>query len=80
MSGQTPGLRILPCRALRNRRRGSGPRAPSSLPAGPRLRPPQDHPRNSVIAGYKVAWTGLPSGPPLLEALDVGAIDFGAPP
>ena len=35
-------------------------------------------------AGYKVAWTEFPSGPPLLEALNVGAIDFGntgeAPP
>src|ERR1700676_1925489 len=35
-------------------------------------------------AGYKVVWTEFPSGPPLLEALDVGAIDFGntgeAPP
>ena len=34
--------------------------------------------------GYKVAWTEFPSGPPLLEALNVGAIDFGntgeAPP
>jgi sulfonate transport system substrate-binding protein len=27
--------------------------------------------------GYKVAWTEFPSGPPLLEALNVGAIDFG---
>jgi sulfonate transport system substrate-binding protein len=36
------------------------------------------------IAGYKVVWTEFPSGPPLLEALNVGAIDFGntgeAPP
>jgi sulfonate transport system substrate-binding protein len=35
-------------------------------------------------AGYKVIWTEFPSGPPLLEALNVGAIDFGntgeAPP
>jgi sulfonate transport system substrate-binding protein len=34
--------------------------------------------------GYRVAWTEFPSGPPLLEALNVGAIDFGnageAPP
>jgi sulfonate transport system substrate-binding protein len=34
--------------------------------------------------GYKVAWTEFPSGPPLLEAINVGAIDFGnageAPP
>jgi sulfonate transport system substrate-binding protein len=34
--------------------------------------------------GYKVSWTEFPSGPPLLEALNVGAIDFGiageAPP
>jgi len=34
--------------------------------------------------GYNVAWTEFPSGPPLLEALNVGAIDFGntgeAPP
>jgi sulfonate transport system substrate-binding protein len=28
--------------------------------------------------GCKVAWTEFPSGPPLLEALNVGAIDFGA--
>jgi sulfonate transport system substrate-binding protein len=28
-------------------------------------------------AGYKVVWTEFPSGPPLLEALNVGAIDFG---
>jgi sulfonate transport system substrate-binding protein len=27
--------------------------------------------------GYKAAWTEFPSGPPLLEALNVGAIDFG---
>jgi sulfonate transport system substrate-binding protein len=26
---------------------------------------------------YKVSWTEFPSGPPLLEALNVGAIDFG---
>jgi sulfonate transport system substrate-binding protein len=35
-------------------------------------------------AGYKLVWTEFPSGPPLLEALNVGAIDFGntgeAPP
>ena len=35
-------------------------------------------------AGYKVVWTEFPSGPPLLEALNVGAVDFGntgeAPP
>jgi sulfonate transport system substrate-binding protein len=35
-------------------------------------------------AGYKVVWTEFPSGPPLLEALNVGVIDFGnageAPP
>ncbi|CAN0489650.1 unnamed protein product, partial [Phaeothamnion confervicola] len=34
--------------------------------------------------GYKVAWSEFPSGPPLLEAVNVGAIDFGntgeAPP
>lgn len=34
--------------------------------------------------GYNVVWTEFPSGPPLLEALNVGAIDFGntgeAPP
>ena len=27
--------------------------------------------------GYKVVWTEFPSGPPLLEALNVGSIDFG---
>ena len=27
--------------------------------------------------GYRVAWTEFPSGPPLLEAVNVGAIDFG---
>jgi sulfonate transport system substrate-binding protein len=27
--------------------------------------------------GFKVSWTEFPSGPPLLEALNVGAIDFG---
>jgi len=27
--------------------------------------------------GYKVVWTEFPSGPPLLEASNVGAIDFG---
>src|SRR4051795_3052056 len=35
-------------------------------------------------AGYKVVWTEFPSGPPLLEALNIGSIDFGntgeAPP
>jgi sulfonate transport system substrate-binding protein len=34
--------------------------------------------------GYRVVWTEFPSGPPLLEALNVGAVDFGntgeAPP
>lgn len=34
--------------------------------------------------GYSVAWTEFPSGPPLLEAINAGAIDFGntgeAPP
>lgn len=34
--------------------------------------------------GYSVTWTEFPSGPPLLEAVNVGAIDFGntgeAPP
>jgi sulfonate transport system substrate-binding protein len=34
--------------------------------------------------GYRLVWTEFPSGPPLLEALNVGAIDFGntgeAPP
>jgi sulfonate transport system substrate-binding protein len=34
--------------------------------------------------GYRVVWTEFPSGPPLLEALNIGAIDFGntgeAPP
>ncbi|MBR0754268.1 sulfonate ABC transporter substrate-binding protein [Bradyrhizobium jicamae] len=34
--------------------------------------------------GYRAVWTEFPSGPPLLEALNVGAIDFGntgeAPP
>jgi len=34
--------------------------------------------------GYKVTWAEFPSGPPLLEALNAGAIDFGhageAPP
>src|ERR1700709_1548565 len=34
--------------------------------------------------GYNVTWTEFPSGPPLLEALNVGAVDFGntgeAPP
>src|ERR1700744_4479380 len=27
--------------------------------------------------GYKVVWTEFPSGPPLLETLNVGSIDFG---
>src|ERR1700761_2685894 len=27
--------------------------------------------------GYKVVWTEFPSGPPLLEAMNVGALDFG---
>jgi sulfonate transport system substrate-binding protein len=27
--------------------------------------------------GYSVTWTEFPSGPPLLEALNVGAVDFG---
>src|SRR5260370_41507991 len=27
--------------------------------------------------GYSVTWTESPSGPPLLEAINVGAIDFG---
>jgi sulfonate transport system substrate-binding protein len=35
-------------------------------------------------AGYRVVWAEFPSGPPLLEALNVGSIDFGntgeAPP
>src|SRR5260221_8030025 len=39
---------------------------------------------NRKAGGYKVVWTEFPSGPPLLEALNVGAIDFGntgeAPP
>jgi sulfonate transport system substrate-binding protein len=34
--------------------------------------------------GYKVSWTEFPSGPPLLEAVNAGALDFGntgeAPP
>ena len=34
--------------------------------------------------GYKLTWTEFPSGPPLMEAINVGAIDFGnageAPP
>jgi len=38
----------------------------------------------ATAAGYKVVWTEFPSGPPLLEALNVGALDFGntgeAPP
>jgi sulfonate transport system substrate-binding protein len=40
--------------------------------------------RRLAPLGFKVAWTEFPSGPPLLEALNVGAIDFGhageAPP
>src|SRR5262249_53668318 len=28
--------------------------------------------------GAKVVWTEFPSGPPLLEAINVGAIDFGS--
>jgi sulfonate transport system substrate-binding protein len=27
--------------------------------------------------GYSVTWTEFPSGPPLLEAMNVGAVDFG---
>src|SRR5689334_13901146 len=27
--------------------------------------------------GYTVSWTEFPSGPPLLEALNIGSIDFG---
>jgi sulfonate transport system substrate-binding protein len=27
--------------------------------------------------GHKVVWTEFPSGPPLLEAINVGAVDFG---
>lgn len=27
--------------------------------------------------GYEVSWTEFPSGPPLLEALNVGSVDFG---
>jgi sulfonate transport system substrate-binding protein len=27
--------------------------------------------------GYSVTWTEFPSGPPLLEAINVGAVDFG---
>jgi sulfonate transport system substrate-binding protein len=27
--------------------------------------------------GYEVVWTEFPSGPPLLEAINVGAVDFG---
>ncbi len=27
--------------------------------------------------GYNVTWTEFPSGPPLLEAINIGAIDFG---
>jgi sulfonate transport system substrate-binding protein len=34
--------------------------------------------RKLAPLGCKVAWTEFPSGPPLLEALNVGAIDFGA--
>jgi sulfonate transport system substrate-binding protein len=29
------------------------------------------------LLGFKVAWSEFPSGPPLLEAINVGAIDFG---
>jgi sulfonate transport system substrate-binding protein len=29
-------------------------------------------------SGVKVVWTEFPSGPPLLEAINVGAIDFGS--
>jgi sulfonate transport system substrate-binding protein len=40
--------------------------------------------RRLAPLGTKVVWTEFPSGPPLLEALNVGAIDFGhageAPP
>ena len=40
--------------------------------------------RKLAPLGYKVEWKEFPSGPPLLEALNVGAIDFGhageAPP
>lgn len=28
--------------------------------------------------GYRVQWSEFPSGPPLLEALNAGAIDFGS--
>src|SRR3954452_7787407 len=28
--------------------------------------------------GYRVAWAEFPAGPPLLEALNAGAIDFGS--
>jgi len=28
--------------------------------------------------GYRVAWSEFPSGPPLMEALNAGAIDFGS--
>jgi len=30
-----------------------------------------------ALLGYKVEWREFPSGPPLLEALNAGAIDFG---
>jgi sulfonate transport system substrate-binding protein len=30
-----------------------------------------------ALLGYKVEWKEFPSGPPLLEALNAGAIDFG---
>ena len=33
--------------------------------------------RKLAPLGYKVAWTEFPAGPQLLEALNVGAIDFG---
>src|SRR5882672_9310047 len=40
--------------------------------------------RKLAPLGYKVEWREFPSGPPLLEAFNVGAIDFGhageAPP
>jgi sulfonate transport system substrate-binding protein len=40
--------------------------------------------KNLEPLGYKVTWTEFPAGPPLLEAVNVGAIDFGnageAPP
>jgi sulfonate transport system substrate-binding protein len=40
--------------------------------------------KKAEALGYKVTWTEFPAGPQLLEALNVGAIDFGnageAPP